>query len=797
MSIFVAIFCIIFMAIGLLLALHMGLYRTLLRIGAGVVAVVFAILLTTIVSPRITEAIPAISSLADEAIVKEIFSLVPSLRAFEIELTTAIVSIPVLLIALLLFSIIFCVIYHIIKKYVPSREDIKNKYLLIPSGVLGVIMGLASACMVLAPFSYVIDTAAEAAPILKSNDDIAPVATVLTDLDSNIFIKLSASAPFSTPLDIGTSYNLGVERTTLRNSIKSTVPLASSLIMMADMDGEEYDVELVCQTLEQAKENIFFKNLGAEFVSNFAVHLSAGETVLGVSYDKIFGDISKTVPEISEKLLLFLSETTTATIGEDITTITELLRAFDQTGVLNIISNSGNIVEALSNPEIVKQLVLPLTKNERTALLIDTIVYVGLKASAEMVGIPADNYEVYDKMMSELSDVLISDSDNSKKTEAISNMLATYGVNSDITTIEKLVNTVGKQTDKDNARSAFITALLELSETDVNNKEMLRALADKNKFVTDRITVSSLMESFLNNKNNSSFDPEEKANNIAAAISSVMSIASSMENSDTVVLSNIINAVGTSVSSMLKSELVDIQTLQGFVSGVFENAPLPSDIDMSLIADSINSAIESDSSGKGIEDLAHSASAGLTIAESIAAGSKVEEENVKIFIDSMTPDSANTLKASLSKALFVAGGASEAKSEVCNDLIRNVIDNIENFDTTDTATLNREVESLTTLINFTSDIIDKKEDADVFTDLSVTPTELVNQILSSQIVSQSVADACSSENGTLVDPYGFADSLSKTEKSEIEAALRESIANNEDRKEDVEMISALLLGKTW
>lgn len=797
MSIFVTIFCIIFMAIGVLLALHMGLYRTLLRIGTGIAAVVFSILLTNIVSPMIAKSLPAISSLADDTSVREIFFLIPSLRSFEIDLVTALVSIPVLLIALFLFAIIFCIVYHIIKKYVPSRKETKNKYLLIPSSILGAVMGLASACMILAPFSYVIDIAAEATPILASIDESAPIANVLTDFDNNVFIKLSASTPFSTPLDIGTSYDLGSESTTLRNSIKSTVSLASNIFIIFDSETDGYDAEFVNKTLEQAKENIFIKTLGAEFVSNFATQLSAGETVLEISYDEMFGDISQSAPEVSEKLLLFLSETTTETISEDITTVAELLLAFDQSGFLDIVSDSGDITEALSDTAMLKQIILPLTKNERASLLIDAIVYVGLEASAELAGIPADSYEVYDKMLSELSDVLLTDDTDSEKAENIRHILTTYGVNADVTVMEKLVRIVGTQTNKDEAKAAFIAASLQLSESDESNREVLSAIADKNKFSTDRATVSTIMDSFSNNKNSSSLDPEEKAENIAAAVSSVISIANSFGTSDMIVSSDIINAVGNSAAAVLKSELVDTTTLQGLVSGIFENAQTSSDVDLNLIADSINSAIESDSSGKGIEDLAHNASAGLTIAESIAAGNKVEKESVKTFIDTMTPNSANTLKASVSKALFVSGGASEIKSDVCNDLIQNVIENIEKFDTTDSDMLNKEAESLTTLINFTNDIMDKKEDTDVFTDISVTPTELVEQILSSQIVSMSVIDACSDENGVIIDPYGFANSLNETEKSEIETALNASLANNSDKIKDVEMISALLLGKTW
>jgi hypothetical protein len=389
----------------------------------------------------------------------------------------------------------------------------------------------------------------------------------------------------------------------------------------------------------------------------------------------------------------------------------------------------------------------------------------------------------------------VSDSEDNVKKENINRVLVSYGIELKDETVGELVSSISSQGGKDSVTSAFVSAADELSKSNSDDKDGLLSIADSNNFVTDRTTVSSILDSFSNNKNEITSTPEEKADKISSAVSSVVSITQTIGTSGVDISSETISAVGSSVSSILKSELIDKETMKGLVSGIFENTPSSSDVDLNLVADSINNAIDSDESGESVEALANNAAAGLAISESIAAGEKVDSNDVKTFISTMTADSANALKASVTEGLFSSGGASDKKSEVCNDLINNAVNNIEKFDTTDENILAQEAEALTVIINFTSDITDNKEN--VFDTLALTPTELVNHILASEIVSETVADACQGEDGIILDPYGFASSLDDQAKSEIETALKNAASNNIDKTNDIENISALLLGKTW
>ena len=232
MSLFITLFCILFIVIGVLLALHMGLYRTLLRIGTGLAAIIAAVNVTLFVSPIITESILSSILSSNNETIGELFSLIPSLKLYASEIVSAIVSIPMLMVTLLLFAIIFGITYHATKKFIPSAQDTDNKYLLIPAGAIGAVMGLVCACLILTPFACAVDVAVDANAILASNENTAAIAQEIHSLDSNIFIKLSASAPISTPYDIVTSYNLGDESSDLRNSAKSTAVLFSNIFLL-------------------------------------------------------------------------------------------------------------------------------------------------------------------------------------------------------------------------------------------------------------------------------------------------------------------------------------------------------------------------------------------------------------------------------------------------------------------------------------------------------------------------------------------------------------------------------------
>ncbi|MBQ9744772.1 MAG: CvpA family protein [Clostridia bacterium] len=164
------------------------------------------------------------------------------------------------------------------------------------------------------------------------------------------------------------------------------------------------------------------------------------------------------------------------------------------------------------------------------------------------------------------------------------------------------------------------------------------------------------------------------------------------------------------------------------------------------------------------------------------------EEALKFMITEMTPETAETLKGAISSDILEDFGMSGEEADTMSNTISSVIDGMTNAtgNMTDEE-LEKEIDAITTIVNTMKDAsaTGSGEPTDSFFGAegeSITGVEaddLIDTIVSSTIVSDAIVGAGKGENNEKVeDPFGIADTMSDSDKTEAEEAIKNYYQNN-------------------
>ncbi len=280
------------------------------------------------------------------------------------------------------------------------------------------------------------------------------------------------------------------------------------------------------------------------------------------------------------------------------------------------------------------------------------------------------------------------------------------------------------------------------------------------------------------------------AANIAKIIDKVLVFMESTENLDSsdenaFILNADLASLGSAIDILRDSALLGNSC--EYILTVLLNSEMVSDL--GFVSDDLITKL-TDKSVK-FENVLVSAQKLAVMAISLSTDGITEEnyeEALKFMITEMSPEAAETLKSLITTDALEDFGMSAEEADTMSNTINSVIDGIAS--STENMTeeeVEREVEAITTIVGVVQDItsfdgdvnVDNifGEDGDSVT--GMTADELVDTIISSEIISNAVIGAGKDENGEKVeDPYGIAGSLSDDDKTIAEDAIKYYYENN-------------------
>ena len=166
---------------------------------------------------------------------------------------------------------------------------------------------------------------------------------------------------------------------------------------------------------------------------------------------------------------------------------------------------------------------------------------------------------------------------------------------------------------------------------------------------------------------------------------------------------------------------------------------------------------------------------------------------IKFMITEMSPETAETIKSVLTEDLLTDFGLSNEESTTISNTISSVIDGMVSIsESTKDMTeeeIQREVDAVNTLVGVMKDAASSAAGGNIDTDnifgaegdsvTGVTTEELIDTVVSSQIVTDAIKNASKdSEDNVVEDPFGVAGTLTESDKAAAEDAMKEYFNNN-------------------
>ena len=165
------------------------------------------------------------------------------------------------------------------------------------------------------------------------------------------------------------------------------------------------------------------------------------------------------------------------------------------------------------------------------------------------------------------------------------------------------------------------------------------------------------------------------------------------------------------------------------------------------------------------------------------------KEALKYMITEMTPETAETLKSTVNEDVLKDFGMSEEEAGTISNTISSVIDSMSSA-TSDMSEeqLEKEAEAVSTLVTVMKDASSTTSSStaeNIFggegedSKTGMTADSLLETVVSSQVVTDAIVNASKGEDNEKVeDPFGVADSMTESDKSAAENAIKDYYQSN-------------------
>ena len=163
------------------------------------------------------------------------------------------------------------------------------------------------------------------------------------------------------------------------------------------------------------------------------------------------------------------------------------------------------------------------------------------------------------------------------------------------------------------------------------------------------------------------------------------------------------------------------------------------------------------------------------------------EDAIKYMVSEMTPETAESIKSSITEETLKDFGISDEQAETVTSTIDSIVDGmVAASDTMTDEEIEKETEAVNTLIDtmMGATSTENSEVSNVFGDAESSKTgvsaeKFVETVVTSQVVSSAIVGATKDENGeTVENPYNVADSLTEDDKVAVEDTIKSYYEEN-------------------
>ena len=393
----------IFLFSNVIIGLCTGLKKSVARLAANILSVIIAIITTIVVCNPSSEAMTNVLDVLGELVVGtpiEEFLAVDALGVSISYYISMIIAPFFCMVTFVIVSFILSIVAAIVIRCI-LRDKKPGKTLNRLGGTLtGLLCGFIVAVMILTPFVGIIRTATPALELDMIESELPEIKEITASKEINALALIGCDPLYN----VLASAKLDGERVYLKNEVCAIVTIVDSLDALT-VDMSEYGEDQIAaieSMLDGFKQSPLLKNTAAALLSEAASKWVDGESF--ADFEK--PQMDEMIAPIVDGMLGVLSTSTKDNIEKDLETMKEVFAIMIRSEILKHSDDFSEMLSQLNKTNAISALFAVINENERMTVLSDEITNLSIRALASTIGVPEDEQERYDLLMTELADVL-------------------------------------------------------------------------------------------------------------------------------------------------------------------------------------------------------------------------------------------------------------------------------------------------------------------------------------------------------------------------------------------------------
>jgi hypothetical protein len=640
-------------------------------------------------------------------------------------------------------------------KKLSAKKQLKTK----KGGVLGMVLGGACAlCLFIAlaaPLTPYITMANGVMMMVGggSDDDTLSTAASVTDaLAENVGTKAVRTLGGDLLVSGMTSYKLADQKSNLIKETEIITYVGEAVCAVRDTSCDRAEAASAVRAVGDAFEKTkFIPAATAELLDSASKKWGEGEKFAGIKAPSL----GKNSKDLTKQIYEIFDGSNTETIKKDAHTVANIIACIVEADALDDIK--GNFISVLENEDVTQKILFEILDNDHLDGMIGGLMDYGVDALCSSLEVRQDMTGVYEDF---LDDIAAVDAGTDPSDEAaISNAEAEY---------KKIFDKYAIKVSKDCAKNAAIA--------DANGTDMAKWIKDQEIVLSDEdFDEKSLIVTAtdINIKDHVITDKASEAVKLAKALHSVVSISDQLKDGNDTV--NTVIKLGPVLDAFAETETVGRDCTGKLLVALLQSDKVSKNIGFdhlkaTEIAESINDGAKTGGYVAQMTTLAQTVD--VLQAVSNKADSK---EAVSTLLKDLTPETAKTMQTVTTPTVMKENGVPEKSAEPAASMMSDMFGGLSDAKEAGMSEeeLERETEAVNNVLN-TAMNIDSSHDT-VFGEDSatgVTAEQYVNDILDSQVVSQTLIDHVYAEGDTPnMDPLNSERELNDSEAEELVAAL--------------------------
>ena len=424
----------VYLLICVIWAFFRGASRSKLRLIMVFLSAVTAFVGTLLIKASATTdlVLNTIHRLASESgldILNQLSQYSPSLEEILIKSGTAIAA-PMIFFALFIaLTVLTWIIYFIVTLILFPlfhRSEKKKIFRKLRASVNGLLQGIIVVIAFMIPLTCYL----EMAPVIvdkaeQSGIDLPLPAEVtfeqckseINSLNSSLTVKAFRNYGGGWLYECLTDFSIG------EGENKTNIKLADEIAPLLDFAGgvgglsgkditqyTETEAKLLLSLGESFSESKLLPALTSDLIYNMTEAWKNGESFATIEKPSMVEEFD---PMFDDMIIIFNeSSRDTAKLSEDIVTVSKLVSALSRYEIFTSMENSEALTKVLSESNVVAEISDILSENERMKIILTDLTDLSVNLLAKSLGVPEENTEIYNEMLSAIADSLTDTRDS-------------------------------------------------------------------------------------------------------------------------------------------------------------------------------------------------------------------------------------------------------------------------------------------------------------------------------------------------------------------------------------------------